>query len=160
MPTTGTNLFRGIQKDQYSDFFTEGEQEPKDGLLYPTFQKSYYVDGKGKKQERPADMVIKDGKVQTGRGVSMFDTEGVLGYGRWKYFWVPEGTEYDENLLLDGPGPKKAIRQGGVAGCHYQFEPKIPLTVASYKGMLDNLARAAVVRQVKLGNGAKEEKKE
>ncbi|WOD14245.1 Tse2 family ADP-ribosyltransferase toxin [Paraburkholderia kirstenboschensis] len=161
MATTDVDLYRAVQKNTYDGWF-ESDGMPKDGFLYPSFNRTKFFNRKEQRWiDRRPDVAVKDGNVdKDGGGLSMHDTAGVLGFASWKYFGAPKGTEY-QDLFINGPGEKKAIRAGGIEGCHYQIEPARMMTVETYKGALDNFARAAIVRQVKLAKGEiKEEKKE
>lgn len=80
----------------------------------------------------------------------MFDVEGWFGYSNWRYFLVPNGTEYPESLFIKKGKSVRTNRAGNLKGRHYQIEPKNPMTVGTFKGALDNFARNAVVKQVEL----------
>lgn len=78
MPKTDANLYRAIINGSMDGpFVVDGE--PVTGLLYPRFEPSTYVDGKGEQKTSPADVNVVSGEVQTGGGTSMFDVEGWFG---------------------------------------------------------------------------------
>lgn len=80
----------------------------------------------------------------------MFDVEGWFGYTNWRYFNVPNNTEYPESLFIRKGKSIRTNKAGNRTDRHYQIEPKNPMTLDAYKGALDNFARNAVVRQVEL----------
>lgn len=91
-------------------------------------------------------MVAADG------GTSMHDVPGWFGYSTWAYFHIPEGTTYcDANLFIKRDKKNKWNKTKSVKGRHYTIRPAKAMTLATYLGELDNLARAAVVRSVALG---------
>jgi hypothetical protein len=57
----------------------------------------------------------------------------------WQHFYIPEGTEIDPRLKLTGPEYNDYFKAD-----HYQIEVDKQLRIDSYKGALDNLARAAI----------------
>lgn len=83
----------------------------------------------------------------------MFNVDGWFGFGHWQYFKVPDGTEYPENLVIKRGRSKRTNKSGNRTGYHYQIEPKNRMTVAAYKGALDNFARNAVVQSIALAKG-------
>ena len=147
MPSTASSLYRAIINGSMDGPFVV-DDEPVRGLLYPRFEESTYIDGQGIERTSPADIRIESGQVQTGGGTSMFDVAGWFGYTNWRYFHVPSGTEYPDNLILKKGKSKRTNRSGTLSGHHYQIEPKNPMTVDAYKGALDTFARNAVARQV------------
>lgn len=154
MPQTDINLYRALHKDGITPpFVVSGE--PKEALLEPRWTDTSYFAG-GQERTSRADVTYAtnpttgEREVQPGGGTSMHDAEGMLGFGFFKYFHVPAGTEYPENLVITGGGERKWNRAGTVRAAHYQFEPRVPMTVDALKGALDNFARNAVVRQVAL----------
>ena len=90
--------------------------------------------------------VVNDG------GTSMHDVPGWFGYAKWGYFHVPKGTEYcGDTLFIKRDKKNKWNKSHTVKGRHYTIRPKNRMTLETYFGALDNLARAAVVRSVALG---------
>jgi Tse2 ADP-ribosyltransferase toxins len=90
-----------------------------------------------------------DPEVLPGGGTSLHDASG------WfpaKDFWIPKGTVYcsEEIYIRRDSKEKTSPHNDKVKGYHYQLEPKTRMTVAAFKGALDNMARAAVVQQCKL----------
>lgn len=102
---------------------------------------------------READVtVITGGKsgpeLESGGGTSLHD---VSGWFPSKEFWIPEGTEYSAEILIRKDAKHKSSPYNPqLTGHHYQLEPRTRMTVAAFKGALDNMARAAVVRQCEL----------
>lgn len=93
----------------------------------------------------------------TGRGTSLHDVPRWYSYPD---FWIPEGTDYsdadirihkDEDRRTSPYNPK-------LTGFHYQLEPTRPMAVVTFQGALNNMARAAVVRQIALSKGKTESK--
>jgi hypothetical protein len=82
--------------------------------------------------------VVK-GIVQTGGGTSLFNKDKFFNGKNWQYFYIPEGTEIDPRLKLTGPEYNDYFKAD-----HYQIEVDKQLRIDSYKGALDNLARAAI----------------
>jgi len=157
MPKTSTDLYRAIKNGTFEgdEFVKDGE--PVAGLLYPRFEASTYIDGLGMQQVSNADVTVHPlptgDEVESGGGTSMFDVDGWFGFGHWKYFQVPNGTEYPENLVIKKGRSKRTNKSGQLSGYHYQIEPKNRMMVSAYKGALDNFARSAVARSVELAKG-------
>ncbi|MFZ4702155.1 MAG: hypothetical protein ACOYMG_19085 [Candidatus Methylumidiphilus sp.] len=149
MPKTTENLYRAIINGSMDGPFVADDQ-PVVGLLYPRFEDSTHTDISGNEKTSPADVEIISGKVQKGGGTSMFDVEGWFGYTNWRYFHVPNDTEYPKSLFIKKGKSVRVNKSGNRTGRHYQIEPRNPMTVDAYKGALDNFARNAVVRQVEL----------
>lgn len=81
-----------------------------------------------------------------GGGTSIHD---VSGWFNCPDFFIPAGTDYsDEIHIHPDKKTKDHPRRKGVTGRHYQLEPKTRMQVVTFKGYLDNMARAAVARQV------------
>ena len=138
MTTMPTSLWRGVREEEYSEVVVDGE--PARGILYPDFERRRI--GKtsdGRPKYRELDVIVKDGKVQTGGGTSLFDKDMFFKSKKWRYFYIPEGTEVDPMLKITGP-----TRNEFFDANHYQIEVDKPIPIAAYKGALENLARAAV----------------
>jgi len=153
MAKTETNLYRAIIDGTFAgDLVTDGK--PVTGVLYPRFETTTYVTSSGVERTSPADVTIHSmaggDEVEADGGTSMHDARGWFGDSGWRYFAVPEGTEYPICLKIKRGGRKRRNRAGTVEGRHYQIEPLNRMTVEAYKGALDNFARAAIVRQVAL----------
>ena len=153
MATTETSLYRAIIDGTFDcDLIADGK--PVTGVLYPRFESTTYVTSSGDEKTSPADVVVhameSGDEVDAGGGTSMFDVDGWFGDSGWRYFQVPEGTEYPACLKIKRGRRKRRNRTGTREGRHYQIEPLNRMTVEAYKGALDNFARAAVVRQVEL----------
>lgn len=158
MPTTSTSLYRAIKNGTFKDDkFVQEDGEPVPGLLYPRFEATTYIDGYGKEQVSQADVTVlpksTGDEVDKGGGTSMFDVDGWFGFGYWKCFHVPEGTEYPDNLVIKRGKSKRTNKSGNRQGYHYQIEPRTRMTVVAYKGALDNFARNAIVKQVTKARG-------
>ena len=127
-------------------------------MLYPRFESTTYIDGSGIEQVSKADVTVHalstGDEVEAGGGTSMFDVDGWFGFSHWKYFQVPKGTDYPDNLVIKRGRSKRSNKSGNRSGYHYQIEPKNRMTVAAYKGALDNIARAAVARSVELAKSS------
>lgn len=70
-------------------------------------------------------------------------------------FWISQGTEYsdaDIHIRKD-PDLRNSPYNPKLAGFHFQLEPKYKMAVVSFQGALNNMARAAVVRQIALSTG-------
>jgi hypothetical protein len=160
MATTTTDLFRSLMGDAYKSTKLTTGVYPGDGILYPRFEASTYQ-RKDKKTGKMVDVVSKaDLTVVVGRdgpevlpdgGTSLHDIP------RWfpcKEFVIPEGTEYTDEIDIKADGYQKTARDGR-KGTHYQLNPKSRMTVEAFKGALDNMTRAAVVRQVALAKVGK-----
>ena len=152
MPKTETNLYRAIIDGTIDgDLIQDGK--PAEGILYPRFQESTYIDRSGVERTSVADVTYVppgEDEVDAGGGTSMHDAKGWFGNGGWRYFAVPKGTEYSAGLYIRRGKRERWNKSRTVKGRHYQIEPLNRMTVEAYKGALDNLARAAVVRQVQL----------
>jgi hypothetical protein len=153
MAQTTTHLYRSVMSERFA--IKVGEY-PGDGVLDPRWEDSTYTDKKGRKKLSRADVTVVTGRdgpeVEAGRGTSLHDVPGWYSYPD---FWIPEGTQYcdadivihkDEDLRTSPYNPK-------VTGYHYQLEPKHQMPVVAFQGALNNMARAAVVRQIALSKG-------
>jgi hypothetical protein len=92
----------------------------------------------------------KDGRevLANERGTSLHD---VSGWFPSKEFWIPNGTVYSDEIYIRKDAKKKtSTYNSNVEGYHYQLEPRTRMTVAAFQGALNNMARAAVVRQCDL----------
>lgn len=126
---------------------------PGDGVLDPRWKDTTYLDRKGKVRVSRADVRIAVGAngpvVQAGGGTSLHDVP------RWYSapdFWIPEGTEYaDSEIHIRRDGDLRTSPYNPkLSGYHFQLEAKYPMAPVSFAGALNNMARAAVVRQVAL----------
>jgi len=138
MPTTDTALFRAIKNGTFKDDAFVKNGEAVVGLLYPRFEATTYIDGSGNEQVSNADVTVHPlptgDEVEAGGGTSMFDVDGWFGFSHWKYFQVPKGTEYPENLVIKRGRSRRTNKSGNRSGYHYQIEPKNRMTVSAYKG--------------------------
>jgi Tse2 ADP-ribosyltransferase toxins len=153
MATTTTDLFRSVMGDAFKKI-KEGVY-PGDGILDPRWEDTQrFVKKTGQWKTDFADVTIVAGKdgpeVQTGGGTSLHD---VAGWFPGREFHIPVGTEYSDEIYIRKDDKRKTSPATAVSGHHYQLEPKTQMTVLAFKGYLDNMARAAVARQVALAKG-------
>lgn len=155
MATTGTNLYRSVMDKKFKkiDFGVY----PGDGVLDPRWESTQYMrKGESKPRISQADVDVVPGKdgpeVKEGGGTSLHD---VPGWFPCKEFVIPAGTEYDDGVIFIRKDKHQKTCSGNpnLKGYHYQLEPKQQMTVLTFKGALDNMARAAVVKQVALAKG-------
>lgn len=158
MAQTQTHLYRSVMNERFT---IKVDEYPGDGVLDPRWQESTYVDKKGKTQLSRADVVVVPGvdgpEVEAGRGTSLHD---VPGWYSFPDFWIPEGTEYsnaDIHIHRDNDRRTSPYNRN-LSGLHYQLEPKYQMAVVSFQGALNNMARAAVVRQIALSKGKEKSK--
>jgi hypothetical protein len=122
--------------------------EPDEGMLEPRWYPSDRWSNKFKRMVTDrADLTVTSGKdpdVLADGGTSLHD---VPGWFQCRDFWIPAGTEYSAEIHIAGPGPLRTSDQTGVEGRHYQLEPQKRMTMAAFKGALDNMARAAAALQ-------------
>ncbi len=149
MATTTTDLYRSVMGRERKFKITVGLY-PGDGMLDPRWENTTYK-SKGVEKTSFADVTVvkgvKEAEVVPGGGTSLHD---VSGWFKCPEFWIPEGTEYSAEINIKKDAGKKTSAGTGVSGHHYQLEARTQMTVVSFKGHLDNMARAAVVRQVAL----------
>jgi hypothetical protein len=151
MAKTITDLYRADTEKRFRKIRI-GEY-PGDGALYPLFEdKQFFSKKLGRMDTRPRDLTVEAGvngpDVLPNGGTSLHDVPG------WFYaqdFWIPEGTEYSDELFIR-PGKKQKIcpKDPTLKGFHYQLEPRTRMMQVTFMGYLDNMARAAVVRQCAL----------
>lgn len=153
MATTDTDLYRSVMGNAFKSI--KVGFYPGDGVLDPRWEDTQYYSNKLKKMvTSAADVTVEVGKdgpeVLAGGGTSLHD---VAGWFPCKEFWIPEGTEYTDEIRIRKDSKKKTSTSNPqLQGYHYQLEPRTRMTVAAFKGALDNMARAAVVRQCALAN--------
>jgi hypothetical protein len=156
MATTDTDLFRSLMGDDAKKYKITPGEYPGNGVLYPRFEAKTYKSRGVWKTSNP-DLTVTMGKtgpeVEADGGTSLHD---VPGWFNCKEFWIPEGTEYSDEIYIRKDKHKKTSPSGDVSGYHYQLEPRTRMMQVTFMGYLDNMARAAVVRQVELGYGKKE----
>jgi hypothetical protein len=153
MATTTTDLFRSVMGDAFKRI--KDGVYPGDGILDPRWTDTQrFVKRTGKWKTDRADVKIVAGKdgpeVETGGGTSLHD---VSGWYLGREFRIPAGTEYSDEIYIKKDDKLKTSEATGVSGRHYQLEPRTQMTVLAFKGYLDNMARAAVARQVALAKG-------
>lgn len=150
MPTTTTDLYRAVMGNAFKSI--KKGVYPGDGVLDPRWydtQRWVKKSNSWKTDFADVDIVAGPGgpEVQTGGGTSLHD---VSGWYLGKEFWIPVGTDYAEEIFIRKDKHPKVSTATNVQGTHYQLEPRTQMTLLSFKGHLDNMARAAVVRQCAL----------
>jgi hypothetical protein len=153
MATTTTDLFRSIMGDGFKKI-KEGVY-PGDGVLDPRWTDTQrFVKKTSTWKTDFADVTLVAGvdgpEVQTGGGTSLHD---VSGWFLGREFRIPQGTEYSDEVYIRKDAKLKSSPATGVKGYHYQLEPRTQMTVLTFQGHLNNMARAAVARQVELAKG-------
>lgn len=144
MVESTVELYRAVRR---SGMFKRGviqDGKAVEGVLYPDFEAKTYFNNKLQRVvSRPPDVTVDaEGGVAEGGGTSLFDRSGVFGRATWHYFTIPQGTPIDHSLVVRHTG-----RNARLGAEHYQIEVRTGgTTVAAFKGALDNLARAAVVK--------------
>lgn len=127
------------------------------GVLDPRWEATEYFSKKlGRMVTSKADVDVGMGsggpEVLPGGGTSLHD---VPGWFPNHDFWIPEGTEYSGELVIARDSKDKTSPYNPrLKGFHYQIECKTRMTIVMMKGYLNNMARAAVVRQCELANVA------
>ena len=153
MAKTQCDLYRSVMDRSFKSI--KVGTYPGDGVLDPRWEATEYFSKKlGRKVTSKADVDIEAGKgepeVLPGGGTSLHD---VPGWFPNHDFWIPEGTEYsDELVIIKDHKQKSSPFNPNLRGFHYQIECKTRMTILTMKGYLNNLARAAVVRQCELAN--------
>ena len=150
MATTTTDLFRSIMGDGFKRI-TDGVY-PGDGVLDPRWTDTQrFVKKTGKWKTDFADVTFVAGakgpEVQTGGGTSLHD---VSGWFLGREFSIPKGTAYSDEIHICKDAKRKSSPATQVEGYHYQLEPRTQMTMLTFQGYLNNMARAAVARQVEL----------
>ena len=152
MATTSTDLYRSVMGNVFKRI--EIGVYPGDGVLDPRWEPTEYFSkklGRMVTSDADVDVVVggKDGpEVLPDGGTSLHD---VAGWFPCKEFWIPAGTEYTDEIFIRKDAKQKACPSDPhLRGFHYQLEPRTRMTVTAFKGALNNMARAAVVRQCDL----------
>lgn len=68
-------------------------------------------------------------------------------------FVIPKGTSYSDEILIVKDDEMKTNPAQTVTGFHYMLTARTRMAPVTFKGYLDNMARAAVAEQVKLSAG-------
>jgi hypothetical protein len=124
-------------------------------VLDPRWEATEYYSKKlGRMVTSKADVDVEMGaeepEVLPGGGTSLHD---VPGWFPNHDFWIPEGTEYCSELVIRKDSKEKTSPfNPKLKGFHYQIECKTRMTILTMKGYLNNMARAAVVRQCELAS--------
>jgi Tse2-like ADP-ribosyltransferase toxin len=156
MAKTDVTLYRALLGDAAKLKVRDGVPDP--GMLDPRWADSEYVDSRtGEKKISRADVRVVMGKsefevLDDGGGTSLHD---VSGWFASREFIVPVGTKYSDEILLVKDAKKKTNPKGTVSGYHYQLTVRTRMTVLTFKGYLDNMARAAAALQVELAKVGK-----
>ena len=141
MSKSVTNLWRGVRVEDFPSGVLI-DDKPADAILYPDFERKQIGNKRdGTPKYREADVDVVKGMVQVGGGTSLFDKDKFFRGKSWRFFYIPEGTLIDPRLKLTGPDYNDYFKAN-----HYQIEVEKPLSISAYKGALDNLARAAVMK--------------
>ncbi len=154
MAVTTVTLYRSLMGDAAKLRIRQGEPDP--GMLDPRWQNSTYKKN-GKTMTSRADVRIEIGEdgpevVNNGKGTSLHD---VSGWYPVREFVIPAGTEYSDEILIVKDAELKTNPAETVSGYHYMLTARTRMAPVTFKGYLDNMARAAVVMQVKLASGTK-----
>ena len=151
MAKTTCDLYRSVMDKSFKKI--KNGLYPGDGVLDPRWEESEYYSNKLNRMVTiRADVEFekdKDGlKVLPGKGTSLHDVP------KWfpnHDFWIPEGTEYSDELVIKKDEKKKTSPYNTrLVGHHYQIECKTRMTQVTMQGYLNNMARAAVELQCKL----------
>ncbi|WP_338845397.1 hypothetical protein V8J88_16930 [Massilia sp. W12] len=151
MAKTQCDLYRSVMDKSFKSI--KVGIYPGDGILDPRWEDTeYYSNRLGKMVTSKADVETALGEngpeVLPGGGTSLHD---VSGWFPTKEFWIPIGTEYsDELVMIKDKKQKTSSYNPNLKGYHYQIECKSRMTVTQMKGYLNNMARAAIVRQCEL----------
>jgi hypothetical protein len=151
MAKTRCDLYRSVMDKSFKSVKTG--TYPGDGVLDPRWvETEYYSKKLGRMVVSKADVDIELGQhgpeVVPGGGTSLHD---VPGWFPNHDFWIPEGTEFSDELVISKDSKEKSSPfNAKLKGFHYQIECKTRMTILTMKGYLNNMARAAVARQCEL----------
>lgn len=169
MAETTTDLYRALLGDdakkwtriaKHSD--TAETLKPKSGVLHPQWlEKTYEVGPKDARvtQTRAPDVTLVANKddpnvidvLAEAKGTSLHDKAQWFG---GKEFWIPQGTEYSDEISIVRDKNPKWNKKHTVQGYHYQLAPRTRMTQLTFAGYLDNMARAAIVQQIAVAKSA------
>jgi len=158
MARTNTHLYRSVMDESFD--IKIGEY-PGDGVLDPRWTDTTYLDRKGKERLSRADVRFLVGangpEVQPGGGTSLHD---VPHWYSAPDFWIPEGTEYaDSEIHIKRDSDlRTSLYNPKLSGYHFRLEAKYPMAQVAFQGALNNMARAAIVRQIALSKGSEKAK--
>lgn len=153
MAKTQCDLYRSVMDRSFKSI--KAGTYPGDGVLDPRWEPVEYFSKKlNRNVTSNADVTVAMGKdgpeVLPEGGTSLHDVPGWFANHE---FWIPEGTEYSDELVIAKDARKKTSPfNPKVQGFHYQIECKTRMAIVTMKGYLNNMARAAVVRQCQLAN--------
>lgn len=156
MANTNVHLYRSLLGEAAKLKIRDGV--PDEGMLDPRWIDSQYVDSRTKAVKiSRADVRVVMGKsepevLDDGGGTSLHDVPGWFGS---REFFIPKGTPYSEEILIVKDDKKKTNPKGTVSGYHHQLTARTRMTVLTFKGYLDNMARAAAALQVEQAKTAK-----
>lgn len=161
MAETTTDLYRALLGDDSGKWTrsatatdTVDTLKPKAGVLDPQWvEKSYFHKPTNSQRTRAPDVTLVANEANPltfdvladGKGTSLHDVPNWFGS---KEFWIPAGTIYSDEIVISRDVKKKTNPKGTLTGYHYQLEPKTRMPKAAFAGYLDNMARAAIVRQI------------
>lgn len=149
MAETTVTLYRSLMGDASKLRVRNGE--PDSGMLDPRWETTTY-EKNGKTMTSRADVRIEVGEggpevVNNGKGTSLHD---VSGWFPVREFVIPAGTPYSDEILIVKDDSQKTNPLQTVSGYHYMLTARTRMAQVTFKGYLDNMARAAVVQQMKL----------
>ncbi len=151
MATTDVELYRSLMGTA-SKLKVRGN-EPDPGMLDPRWEATSYK-SQGVTKVSNADVSFVTGPTglplvdNNGKGTSLHD---ISKWFNCAEFHIPHGTEYSEEILIVRDKHKKTCKDGR-QGYHYMLTARTRMTQETFSGYLNNMARAAVVRQVELAN--------
>lgn len=151
MAKTQCDLYRSVMDKSFKSI--KIGTYPGDGVLDPRWKATEYYSKKlSRMVVSKADVDVAMGQdgpeVIPGGGTSLHN---VPGWFPNHDFWIPEGTDYSDELVIRKDAKEKSSPfNPKLKGFHYQIECKTRMTILMMKGYLNNMARAAVVRQCEL----------
>ena len=165
MAETTTELYRALLGDDAKkwtriakDTDTVDTLKPKAGVLHPQWvEKTYETGPKDARvtQTRAPDVTLAANNddplvidvLAEAKGTSLHDKPQWFG---GKEFWIPLGTTYSAEISIVRDKHQKWNKKHSVQGYHYQLAPRTRMTQTSFAGHLDNMARAAIVKQIEV----------
>lgn len=167
MAETTTNLYRALIGDDAAKWTrvakatdTVETLKPKAGVLDPQWvEKTFLHKPTGQMRTRAPDVTLTPNKDDPskfdveadGRGTSLHDKPGWFGS---KEFWIPQGTIYSTEIEIAREDKLKWNPKQTVQGTHYQLQPKNKMLESVFAGHLDNMARAAIARQIEVAKAS------
>ncbi|RVT85673.1 hypothetical protein DXV76_07940 [Rhodobacteraceae bacterium CCMM004] len=142
MATTPEDLWRAV--DTRDMIQVDTDSGPVIGVLCPAMSrhKVGVHPESGEDIFRDPEVAVTDDMVQPGGGTSLFNQDRFLGSRKWHFFYVPRDTVVPPELNVSGPTYNVYFDAN-----HYLIETRKPIPVSSYRGALDNFARAAFAKR-------------